>query len=347
MKNLSCFLLIIFFSVNLFSQVNTQRSLLPNGGDQLEKSLLYREYDTVPFALEGPIDPKNYILGPGDRLRINISGGVFEKPTTSEWSSENIDNYILVDPTGNLIIPRFGSINVLNTTIDNLEKKLNQISKDRVYKNAIIGVNLIRLRSFRILVYGAVNQPGFVTVTPVTRLLDCLRYAKGLNKYANINLVQLIRDKKMLEIDPKLFLVNGNLNSNPIVKEGDKIYIPFNQNVKNEKENLVEYSSTDIIVTGFVRTPKRFAHVTGYTARDYIALAGGTLDIGNEKNSKIIQPNGNQINNALNTIVKPGDIINVPEASRSKLFKNMGAIQSLTSVASLILAWMAIDQRAN
>ena len=320
---------------------------MPNGGDQLEKSLLYREYDTVPFALEGPIDPKNYILGPGDRLRINISGGVFEKPTTSEWSSENIDNYILVDPTGNLIIPRFGSINVLNTTIDNLEKKLNQISKDRVYKNAIIGVNLIRLRSFRILVYGAVNQPGFVTVTPVTRLLDCLRYAKGLNKYANINLVQLIRDKKMLEIDPKLFLVNGNLNSNPIVKEGDKIYIPFNQNVKNEKENLVEYSSTDIIVTGFVRTPKRFAHVTGYTARDYIALAGGTLDIGNEKNSKIIQPNGNQINNALNTIVKPGDIINVPEASRSKLFKNMGAIQSLTSVASLILAWMAIDQRAN
>ena len=347
MKNLICFLLIIFFSVNLFSQVNTQRSLLPNGGDQLEKSLLYREYDTVPFALEGPIDPKNYILGPGDRLRINISGGVFEKPTTSEWSSENIDNYILVDPTGNLIIPRFGSINVLNTTIDNLEKKLNEISKDRVYKNAIIGVNLIRLRSFRILVYGAVNQPGFVTVTPVTRLLDCLRYAKGLNKYANINLVQLIRDKKMLEIDPKLFLVNGNLNSNPIVKEGDKIYIPFNQNVKNEKENLVEYSSTDIIVTGFVRTPKRFAHVTGYTARDYIALAGGTLDIGNEKNSKIIQPNGNQINNALNTIVKPGDIINVPEASRSKLFKNMGAIQSLTSVASLILAWMAIDQRAN
>ena len=347
MKNLICFLLIIFFSVNLFSQVNTQRSLLPNGGDQLEKSLLYREYDTVPFALEGPIDPKNYILGPGDRLRINISGGVFEKPTTSEWSSENIDNYILVDPTGNLIIPRFGSINVLNTTIDNLEKKLNEISKDRVYKNAIIGVNLIRLRSFRILVYGAVNQPGFVTVTPVTRLLDCLRYAKGLNKYANINLVQLIRDKKMLEIDPKLFLVNGNLNSNPIVKEGDKIYIPFNQNLKNEKENLVEYSSTDIIVTGFVRTPKRFAHVTGYTARDYIALAGGTLDIGNEKNSKIIQPNGNQINNALNTIVKPGDIINVPEASRSKLFKNMGAIQSLTSVASLILAWMAIDQRAN
>ena len=347
MKNLSCFLLIIFFSVNLFSQVNTQRSLLPNGGDQLEKSLLYREYDTVPFALEGPIDPQNYILGPGDRLRINISGGVFEKPTTSEWSSENIDNYILVDPTGNLIIPRFGSINVLNTTIDNLEKKLNQISKDRVYKNAIIGVNLIRLRSFRILVYGAVNQPGFVTVTPVTRLLDCLRYAKGLNKYANINLVQLIRDNKKLEIDPKLFLVNGNLNSNPIVKEGDKIYIPFNQNVKNEKENLVEYSSTDIIVTGFVRTPKRFAHVTGYTARDYIALAGGTLDIGNEKNSKIIQPNGNQINNALNTIVKPGDIINVPEASRSKLFKNMGAIQSLTSVASLILAWMAIDQRTN
>ena len=185
-KIIKTFVIYIILISNICSQVNIQRTLIPNGGQQMESSLLYREYDTVPLALEGPIDPNDYILGPGDRLRINISGGVFEKPTNKEWLSENIDNYILVDPTGNLIIPRFGSINVLNLTISDLENKLNEISIKRVYKNAIIAVNLIRLRSFRILVYGAVNQPGFITVTPVTRLLDCLRYAKGLNKYANI-----------------------------------------------------------------------------------------------------------------------------------------------------------------
>ena len=49
--------------------------------------------------------------------------------------------------------------------------------------------------------------------------------------------MQLIRDKKMLEIDPKLFLVNGNLNSNPIVKEGDKILYG-------------KYSGTEVNVAG-------------------------------------------------------------------------------------------------
>ncbi len=82
----------------------------------------------------------------------------------------------------------------------------------------------------------------------------------------------------------------------------------------------------------------------GYSARDYIAMAGGILDIGNEAGCKIIRSNGTQLGRALEEIVKPGDIIDVPEAAKSKLFKNMGAVQSLTSVASLILAWMAIDR---
>ena len=51
-----------------------------------------------------------------------------------------------------------------------------------------------------------------------------------------------------------------------------------------------------------------------------------------------------QIVNIPSFIVKPGDIVEVPEAGKSKLFKNMGAVQSLTSVASLILAWLAIDR---
>jgi hypothetical protein len=73
-------------------------------------------------------------------------------------------------------------------------------------------------------------------------------------------------------------------------------------------------------------------------------MAGGILDIGNESGCRIIRADGSQLRRALDEIVKPGDIIDVPEAAKSKLFKNMGAIQSLTSLASLILAWMAIDR---
>ncbi|MCH2446519.1 MAG: polysaccharide biosynthesis/export family protein, partial [Candidatus Marinimicrobia bacterium] len=168
------FLTLLVQIVFLFGQTN-QLMPLPPSGAELQTPILYREYDTVPLALEQPIDPENYVLGPGDRLRINISGGVFEEPITGEWALENIDNYILVDPTGNLIIPRFGALNVLGMTLADLQDEVSRRAKDQIYEEAQVAVNLIRVRTFRILTYGAVNQPGFITVTPFTRLFDCLR----------------------------------------------------------------------------------------------------------------------------------------------------------------------------
>ena len=219
--------------VFLFGQTNQKMPLLPTGAEP-QMPILYREYDTVPLALEQPIDPKNYVLGPGDRLRINISGGVFEEPITGEWSLENIDNYILVDPTGNLIIPRFGSLNVLGMTLADLKNEVSRRARDQIYEEAQVAVNLIRVRTFRILTYGAVNQPGFITVTPVTRLFDCLRYAKGVHKYAHSDLVYLNRDGERTPIDLKTFLAEGDLQSNPVVKEGDRIYVPFNDEMASQ-----------------------------------------------------------------------------------------------------------------
>ena len=338
---LNILLLIIFDLVS--AQSNQPLPLVPTGTEP-QTPILYREYDTVPLALEKPINPETYNLGPGDRLRINISGGVFEEPISGEWALENIDNYILVDPTGNLIIPRFGSLNVLEMTLAQLEREITKRAKEQIYVKVEVAVNLIRVRTFRILAYGAVNQPGFITVTPVTRLIDCLRYAKGVQKYAHSDDVYLIRNDKRVQLDLRDFLSNGNLDSNPVIREGDIIYVPFNDNLSLDARNFTEYNKNEVIVTGFVRSPRRMAHIPGYTARDYIAMAGGILDIGNKEGCKIVRSDGKQLIKALNEVVKPGDIVEVPEAGKSKLFKNMGAVQSLTSVASLILAWLAIDR---
>lgn len=317
---------------------------LPPTGTEPQTPILYREYDTVPLALEEPIDPSTYHLGPGDRLRINISSGVFEEPISGEWALENIDNYIMVDPTGNLIIPRFSSVNVLGMTLADLTAEISRRAREQIYEEVEVAVNLIRVRTFRILVYGAVVQPGFVTVTPVTRLFDCLRYAKGVQKYAHDDLVYLLRDGERTSMDLRAFLIEGDLENNPVVQEGDKIYVPFNENLASQAREFTEYNNNEVIVTGFVRSPRRLSHIPGYSARDYIAMAGGILDIGNESGCKIIRADGSQLRRALDEVVKPGDIIDVPEAVKSKLFKNMGVIQSLTSLATLFLAWRAVPR---
>jgi len=91
MKILGKFILLINYLSLVIAQ-NQQSLELP----QIEESntpIIYREYGVIPLALEHPVDPETYFLGPGDRLRINITSGLFEESISKEWSVENIDNF--------------------------------------------------------------------------------------------------------------------------------------------------------------------------------------------------------------------------------------------------------------
>lgn len=273
-------------------------------------------------------------------MRINISGGLFEESISKEWSVEHIDNFVLVDPTGILIVPKIGPINVLGKTLAGIERELND-KKGNIYKEGTISISLIRVRQFKVFVYGAVNNPKFVKMSPVSRLLDAVNGSGGIQKYADSDQLYLIRDGEKKKIFLKEFLLNGDLNNNPILKDGDKVYVPFLSIDKETQKNLTEYDRNRIIITGFIRGPKVLNYLPGYSVKDYIALSGGVLDIGSAKRAKIIRSNGDVIHFAYDKLVEPGDIIEIPESMASILFGNTGLVQALTSIATLILAYQA------
>ena len=338
MKIFGKFILLISYFSLVIAQ-NQQSLELP----QIEESntpILYREYGVVPLALEHPVDPETYFLGPGDRLRINITSGLFEESISKEWSVENIDNFVIIDPTGVLFIPKIGPINVLGKSLAEIERELDE-RKGKVYKEAIISVTLIRFRQFKVLVHGAFNNPKFVKITPVSRLMDAVNGAGGIQKYADPNKIILIRDGKERNYFLKEFLLNGDLGNNPLLTEGDIIYAPFLNIDKEEQMNLTEYNRNKITITGFVRRPTILNYIPGYKVKDYIAMSGGALDIGSAFRTKIIRADGKIIRFANDEYVGPGDIIEIPELYTSILFGNTGFIQALTSIATLILAYQA------
>jgi len=327
------------FLLCLISAQNQQSLELP----QIEEPntpILYREYGSIPIPLEETIDPEKYLLGPGDRLRINITGGLFEESISKEWSMENIDNFVLIDPTGTLFIPKIGPVNVTGKSLADIDRELNDY-KDNIYKEAIITVTLIRLRQFKILVHGAVNNPKFVRVSPVSRLFDALNGAGGIQKYADNNIIFLKRNGGTKEIYLKEFLLNGDLENNPYLIEGDIIYAPFGELEDETQMNITEYNNNRITITGFIRGPKILKYIPGYKVKDYVAMSGGTLDIGSNIRTKIIRANGEIIRFANDEYVEPGDIIEVPESFSSIIFGNTGLVQAVTSIATLILAYKA------
>ena len=104
----------------------------------------------------------------------------------------------------------------------------------------------------------------------------------------------------------------------------------------------MEYDNANkVLVTGFVIKPTAHYYRPGYSAKDYIALSGGSLDVGASKRVRILKKDGRILKKAYNEIIEPGDIVDVPETYGSIIFGNTGFVQALTSIATLMLAYQA------
>ena len=115
-KKIQYFVIFLFLIIdNSIAQTSTQ--LDATQLDDSQQPIIYREYGVKPLPLENPINPDEYLLGPGDRLRVNISLGLYEELISKEWSVENIDNFVTIGPTGKLIIPKIGPISVIGKTL--------------------------------------------------------------------------------------------------------------------------------------------------------------------------------------------------------------------------------------
>ena len=328
-KNIQYFVIYIFLIID-YTIAQTSTQLDATQLDDSQQPIIYREYGVKPLPLEKPINPEEYILGPGDRLRIL-------------WSVENVDNFVTIGPTGNLIVPEIGPVNVLGKTLAEVDREINEEIK-QVYKSAKVSIDLIRFRQFKVLVYGAVNRPKYVKMAPVSRFNEAINEAGGLQKYADPERSVLIRNGDSKNIFLKEFLLRGDLNNNPQLIDGDKIYVPFKNITPGQQENYMQYDNANkVLVNGFVYHPGAHYFRPGFSVKDYIALSGGALDVGAVNRIKILKKDGTTTL-ASNEIVEPGDIIEIPETYGSILFGNTGFIQALTSIATLILAYQATQQ---
>ncbi len=95
-----------------------------------------------------------------------------------------------------------------------------------------------------------------------------------------------------------------------------------------------------ISVIGFVQSPGGFAFFPGYSAEDYIALAGGNSIEGSAKSAIIRHLDGSE-ESAHRLTLKRGDVIIVPRTYKDILFGNVGVVAGAVSLTSLILTFIA------
>ncbi len=163
--------------------------------------------DNVPVG-------SDYVLGPGDELRITIWG-----------SLEN--TYIqTVDHYGRIYLPTIGPVRVWGLNFSQAEK-LILAHLSRYYKDFQSSVTMGHLRTIRVYIVGEVAQPGAYNISALSTITNALFAAGGPNKTGSLRNIQLKRNQHMVEyFDFYDFLLRGDKSRDLRLEAGDVIFVP-------------------------------------------------------------------------------------------------------------------------
>ena len=165
-------------------------------------------------ALEGPVDPAQYVLGPGDGLVLEVLGRV------------SMSLPLEVDPEGNIWIPDLGSQHLAGRTLAQAREQVRRSFKSGS-RGLEVQLRLVRLRRILVYVTGEVLAPGAIQATAVTRLSEAIRIAGGFTTHASQRNIVVINDADSARtVDLQRFARLGERAANPVLHEGDRVIVP-------------------------------------------------------------------------------------------------------------------------
>jgi protein involved in polysaccharide export with SLBB domain len=219
--------------------------------------------------------PKNYILGPGDLIYVDIYG-------QSEKYYE-----ATVNPEGSILLDNIGLIAVSGKTIEAAEG----IIKNRVaaFYTGLTGANpqtflqvtLGNVKTIKVHILNEVRLPGTFTLSAFSTVFNALYAAGGPSDKGTLRAIQLIRNnKKIAEIDVYELLINGTANLDVQLQDQDVILVnPYLARVK---------------VMGEVKRPLVFEVTPEDNLEDVLRFAGGFTDLAFKDRISISRITGNQ-----------------------------------------------------
>lgn len=200
--------------------------------------------------------PRNYKLGPGDEVIIDIYGA--NQATIQD----------VISSEGSINIEVLGPIYLSGKTVDEanafLRKKLSTIyaGLDNEESKTEMVLSLGETRSITINVLGEVNVPGTYTLSGFASAFHALYSAGGIKDPGSIRKIKVTRRGKTIStIDAYDFIMNGNSQSNIRLEDGDAVIVPA-------YTNLVK-------LDGQVKRPMYFEMKEGETMQNLLDYAGG------------------------------------------------------------------------
>jgi protein involved in polysaccharide export with SLBB domain len=208
-----------------------------------------------------PVTP-DYLMGPGDELRIRI------------WGQVNFNADVRVDRSGNVYLPQVGAVHVAGLPFSSLDQHLRS-EIGRVFRNFDLTVDAGQLRSIQVFVVGQARRPGTYTVSSLSTLVNALFASGGPSAQGSLRHILLKRQGATItDFDLYDLLVSGDKSKDVPLLPGDVIFIPP--------------VGPQVALTGSVRHPGIFeVKDESSTIQRLLADAGGASSIASDSRISI------------------------------------------------------------
>lgn len=193
----------------------------------------------------------NYVLGPGDELRITIWG------TIENTYSQTVDRY------GRIYLPTIGPIRVWGLTFSEAEKLIRE-HLSHYYKGFQSSITMGQLRTIKVYVVGEVDNPGSYDISALSTLINALFAAGGPSRIGSLRNIELKRNHHTVGVfDFYDFLLKGDKGRDFRMESGDVIFVPPIGSVAG--------------IMGQVRRPAIYEIKDPIRVSGFIEMAGGQV----------------------------------------------------------------------
>jgi polysaccharide export outer membrane protein len=184
----------------------------PPNGPQVYDAPKVTTAGTDPSAQ--PVDPKSYLIGPEDVLRIEV------------FRDQEMSRAVNVRPDGKITLPLIGDLQAENLTPERLTAQIKE-ALAQFETSPEVTVSVLSVNSKNFTVSGRVNKVGrWPLVTPV-RVFDAIGLAGGFQEFANEKDIQIVRGSERLKFNYKDYLKGKKeaLDQNIWLQNGDTVVV--------------------------------------------------------------------------------------------------------------------------
>ena len=198
--------------------------------------------------------PRNYRLGPGDEVIIDIFG----RNQTSFRGT--------ISPEGSINVDILGPLYLSGMTVEEanayLKRRLSSIYGGMSGSGTDMRLSLGQIRTIQVNVLGDVASPGTYQLSAFSTAFHALYRAGGIVEPGTVRNIKVVRGNKVAgDVDVYDFLTRGNTGSDIRLEEGDVI--------------LVAPYDCLVSIEGSVKRPMRFEMKEGETLANLVEYAGG------------------------------------------------------------------------